>query len=266
MRADLNVIDFDHLRCEVPVMAYDLPAGGKRLLQGARGYRATVVAGEITYRDGEATARCRGASSAGSGTAGAATAPPHERSRHERRRTAGARAGGRMAGRRRRRSRSWTLRLDAADQAELDAALAVAKRKSADPLELERDDFPLEGLAAKLDGVVEVLLDGRGFVRIAGLDPARYGDEDLTLLYWGIGLHLGEPWAQNKYGHVLGDVTDQGKTVDDPTVRGNELGGIALDYHTDGSTWSGSSACARHAPAASPAWPTGSGDPQPARA
>ena len=36
-------------------MAYDLPAGGKRLLQRARGYRATVVAGEITYRDGEPT-------------------------------------------------------------------------------------------------------------------------------------------------------------------------------------------------------------------
>jgi N-acyl-D-aspartate/D-glutamate deacylase len=55
MRADVNVIDFDILACEVPVMAYDLPAGGKRLLQGARGYRATVVAGEITYRDGEPT-------------------------------------------------------------------------------------------------------------------------------------------------------------------------------------------------------------------
>jgi N-acyl-D-aspartate/D-glutamate deacylase len=55
LRADLNVIDFDHLRCEVPVMAYDLPAGGKRLLQRARGYRATVVGGEITYRDGEPT-------------------------------------------------------------------------------------------------------------------------------------------------------------------------------------------------------------------
>ncbi len=54
-RADLNVIDFDELRCEVPVMAYDLPAGGKRLLQRARGYRATVVAGEITYVDGEPT-------------------------------------------------------------------------------------------------------------------------------------------------------------------------------------------------------------------
>ena len=36
-------------------MAYDLPAGGKRLLQGAHGYRATIVAGAVTYRDGEPT-------------------------------------------------------------------------------------------------------------------------------------------------------------------------------------------------------------------
>ena len=36
-------------------MAYDLPAGGRRLLQRASGYEATVVAGEITYRDGEPT-------------------------------------------------------------------------------------------------------------------------------------------------------------------------------------------------------------------
>ena len=130
---------------------------------------------------------------------------------------------------------AWTLRLDEADQAELDAALGVAKAKSTDPLEIGRDDFPLDGLAAKLAGAVGVLLDGRGFVRIAALDAGRYDDDDLTLLYWGIGLHMGEPWAQNKHGHVLGDVTDQGKTIDDPTVRGNELGGIALDYHTDGS-------------------------------
>jgi hypothetical protein len=130
---------------------------------------------------------------------------------------------------------AWTLQLDGDDHAELDAALATAKAKSSNPLELGRDDFPLEGLAAKLDGVVDVLLNGRGFCRIGTLDATRYGDDDLTLLYWGIGLHLGEPWAQNKHGHVLGDVTDQGKTIDDPTVRGNELGGIALDYHTDGS-------------------------------
>jgi Taurine catabolism dioxygenase TauD, TfdA family len=130
---------------------------------------------------------------------------------------------------------AWTVRLRASDHAELDHALVTAKRKSTDPLDLTREDFPLDGLATTLAGVVDVLLDGRGFVRIAALDASRYGDDDLTLLYWGIGLHLGEPWAQNKHGHVLGDVTDQGKTIDDPTVRGNELGAIALDYHTDGS-------------------------------
>jgi len=55
MKADLNVIDFDRVRCEPPVMAYDLPAGGKRLTQRARGYCATVVSGQVTYRDGEPT-------------------------------------------------------------------------------------------------------------------------------------------------------------------------------------------------------------------
>jgi N-acyl-D-aspartate/D-glutamate deacylase len=55
MKADLNVIDFDRVSCEAPIMAYDLPAGGKRLLQGARGYCATVVDGQVTYRDGTPT-------------------------------------------------------------------------------------------------------------------------------------------------------------------------------------------------------------------
>jgi N-acyl-D-aspartate/D-glutamate deacylase len=55
MKADLNVIDFDRLRVKAPRMAFDLPAGGKRLLQGAEGYAATIVSGEIVYRDGEPT-------------------------------------------------------------------------------------------------------------------------------------------------------------------------------------------------------------------
>jgi N-acyl-D-aspartate/D-glutamate deacylase len=54
-RADLNVIDHENLTLYAPEVAYDLPAGGRRLLQRAKGYLATVVAGEVTYRDGEAT-------------------------------------------------------------------------------------------------------------------------------------------------------------------------------------------------------------------
>jgi N-acyl-D-aspartate/D-glutamate deacylase len=55
LRADLNIIDFDGLTLHAPGVAYDLPAGGRRLVQRADGYVATVVAGQITYRDGEPT-------------------------------------------------------------------------------------------------------------------------------------------------------------------------------------------------------------------
>ena len=55
MKADINVIDFDNLNVMAPVMVQDLPAGGSRFEQKTTGYLATVVSGEVTYRDGEAT-------------------------------------------------------------------------------------------------------------------------------------------------------------------------------------------------------------------
>ncbi len=55
LKADLNVIDFERLALEKPYVVADLPAGGKRLLQKARGYCATIVSGVLTYRDGEHT-------------------------------------------------------------------------------------------------------------------------------------------------------------------------------------------------------------------
>jgi len=54
-RADLNLIDYANLILEAPKVAYDLPAGGRRLIQRARGYVATLVAGQVTQRDGEPT-------------------------------------------------------------------------------------------------------------------------------------------------------------------------------------------------------------------
>jgi N-acyl-D-amino-acid deacylase len=55
LKADLNLIDYAHLACDAPYMAYDLPAGGKRLLQKARGYLFTLVAGQPIYEAGEPT-------------------------------------------------------------------------------------------------------------------------------------------------------------------------------------------------------------------
>jgi N-acyl-D-amino-acid deacylase len=53
--ADLNVIDHDALALEPPEMVYDLPASGKRLVQRARGYVATVKSGVVVRQDDEAT-------------------------------------------------------------------------------------------------------------------------------------------------------------------------------------------------------------------
>jgi N-acyl-D-aspartate/D-glutamate deacylase len=54
-RADLNVIDLDKLRLRPPRVTFDLPSGGRRLVQDADGYDATVVGGAVTYRAGKAT-------------------------------------------------------------------------------------------------------------------------------------------------------------------------------------------------------------------
>ena len=55
MRADVNIIDFDNLNVRLPEMVNDLPAGGARLQQRADGYQMTIVKGEPTYIEGQAT-------------------------------------------------------------------------------------------------------------------------------------------------------------------------------------------------------------------
>ena len=58
--ADINIIDMDALRLEKPWLAFDLPAGGKRLLQKAQGYVATIKSGKVTFRDGVMTGETPG--------------------------------------------------------------------------------------------------------------------------------------------------------------------------------------------------------------
>jgi N-acyl-D-aspartate/D-glutamate deacylase len=55
MKADINIVDYDRLELRSPEIVYDLPAGGKRLIQRTDGFDATIVSGEIVYRHGEAT-------------------------------------------------------------------------------------------------------------------------------------------------------------------------------------------------------------------
>ena len=129
----------------------------------------------------------------------------------------------------------WIEVFSRSEVEELDAALRAAREKSDDVLEITKDDFPLPTLARRLASIERELIDGRGFVLLRGIPRDRYDQAEMELLYWGIGMHLGTPWPQNQYGHVLGDVIDQGRALDDPEARGNEIGQVALPYHSDGS-------------------------------
>jgi N-acyl-D-aspartate/D-glutamate deacylase len=60
MRADINLIDFDKLGLSAPEMTYDLPAGGRRLVQHPSGYVATLVNGQVVMLGGEATGKLPG--------------------------------------------------------------------------------------------------------------------------------------------------------------------------------------------------------------
>jgi hypothetical protein len=129
----------------------------------------------------------------------------------------------------------YFVRLTDTHLAELDAALVEAERRTDDVLDVSRDDFPLPTLGPELARITDDLIDGRGVVLLRGLPVDRYGKERASTIYWGVGAHLGQPWPQNAKGHLLGDVTDQGRRVDDPTARGNEIGGVAFPFHSDGS-------------------------------
>jgi hypothetical protein len=127
----------------------------------------------------------------------------------------------------------WELTDD--DRVELEAALEHAEARTERTLDITADDFPLPTLAPKLADVARELIEGRGVVLIRGVAVDRLGRDRASAVYWGIGRHLGRPWPQNHKGHLLGDVTDQGKSGADPTSRGNEIGGVAFPFHSDGS-------------------------------
>jgi N-acyl-D-aspartate/D-glutamate deacylase len=60
MKADINILDYDNMRLRSPEVVYDLPAGGKRLVQRTDGFDATIVSGAVVYRQGKPTAALPG--------------------------------------------------------------------------------------------------------------------------------------------------------------------------------------------------------------
>ncbi|MEK6592748.1 MAG: TauD/TfdA family dioxygenase, partial [Pseudomonadota bacterium] len=126
---------------------------------------------------------------------------------------------------------SWIYHLDAASIAEIDVALAHAKRSGA-RIPFAAEAFPLPRFAAELEKILEQIENGRGFMLMRGIPRERYSDEECELLYWGLGAHLGNPVSQNARGHLLGHVRDEGRMHADPNARGYQTS-ERMDFHTD---------------------------------
>lgn len=127
--------------------------------------------------------------------------------------------------------RSWIYQLDADAIEEIDAALAHVKRLGA-TIPFSADAFPLPHFASKLDGILEEVENGRGFMLLRGIPRSRYIAAECELLYWGLGVHLGMPVSQNARGHLLGHVRDEGRSHADPNARGYQTH-ERMDFHTD---------------------------------
>lgn len=125
----------------------------------------------------------------------------------------------------------WIRPFAPAELTEIDAALQSVKRRGLDWVDVTREDFPLPAFAPELEKIAQELETGRGMILLRGL-PLAYLPDDLRMVYWGIGAHLGTAVSQGGRGELLGIVEDEGKEVEVTRRRGSKTAG-SLPFHSD---------------------------------
>lgn len=126
----------------------------------------------------------------------------------------------------------WIRRLSDSEIAELGAALAIVRDAGLTMEALTAEQFPLPEVGPVLAEVRRELEHGRGFQVLRGFPVHRYDMDDLRLLYWGLGLHLGTAMPQSARNDLVGDVRNLNISIHGQRGRGytsNE----ALSYHSD---------------------------------
>lgn len=128
---------------------------------------------------------------------------------------------------------SWIHHLSDHAVAALDEALATLKQRGPSFPNFTQQDFPLPSLNSELQKYASDLENGRGFLLLRGLPVERYTDDEIKIIYYGIGLNLGAPVRQNPKGDLLGLVMNVGDKSK-KTTRVYETNAY-LPYHTDPS-------------------------------
>jgi hypothetical protein len=103
----------------------------------------------------------------------------------------------------------WIRPLTAAAIDEIDAALRSVQARGLPWRQITKKDFPLPGVSAELAQASRDLEWGRGLVLLRGLPVARYTEDELRAIWWGLGCHLGTAVHQNAHGELIGEVRDE---------------------------------------------------------
>jgi hypothetical protein len=129
-------------------------------------------------------------------------------------------------------SQEWREHLSQADVEEMRRAVDAATACGRATNELTVADFPLPALHGKVDRWRRELKDGRGFLLVGGFPVGHWSRAEAEVAFWGLGLHLGMPGAQNTDGDLLGHVTDlsaQQRHADERLYRTNKN----IRFHCD---------------------------------
>ncbi|WP_240373957.1 TauD/TfdA family dioxygenase [Bacillus piscicola] len=128
-------------------------------------------------------------------------------------------------------SDSWIYYLSDKTINEFEKAMREVQKKGLKAPDFNKEDFPIDKLTDEISHFIDELENGRGFLLLRGLPMERYTDEEASIIYYGLGLHMGKPVTQNPKGDLLGNVTAIGDPSDKKTrvYQTNSY----LPYHTD---------------------------------
>ena len=118
----------------------------------------------------------------------------------------------------------WILRFTEDDLADFEQALArVSGQHFGDVTEIQAQDFPLPHFRERIDDIADRLEHGLGLVLLRGLPVYdRFSEDEASIIYWGIGRHLGNLVPQNRKGDLIGafgaghrnDLMDEAQLLD----------------------------------------------------
>ncbi len=132
----------------------------------------------------------------------------------------------------------WVIRFTEDDFADFERALAhVAAKHPTNVTEIRAEDFPLPHFRQRIDDIVKRLEHGPGLVLLRGLPIYdRFSVDEATMIYWGMGRHMGSLVPQNRKGDLIGQIRDLGRRgpYERAYATNEDLG-----FHTDSTDFVG---------------------------